>query len=124
MSARLQDVRSVVLLIAFMDTADPAIALLRQHIRGQTGIETYAWIHGPKGWTLSASAIARLDLYRAGLKVAICELGLDNCVGIRTGRNVPFLGSLFGMLRGVLFHWPCHSPSDYHVLHQDDLQSL
>ncbi len=66
MSARLQDVRSVVLLIAFMDTADPAIALLRQHIRGQTGIETYAWIQGPKGWTLSASAIARLDLNRAG----------------------------------------------------------
>ncbi len=124
MRLRTQDVRPIVFLIAFTDTIDPAAQLLRQHARSLTNTtETYAWIHGPLGWRLSAASLKRLDLHRAGLKLAVCELALSLCIGIRCGRGVAFLGGLYSIMQAVL-SWPHNVPANYSTFHQEKVEYI
>jgi len=115
MSCKLSDVRTSTLLVLLIsEPSGTPWQVVVNFLKGfHSGHVTCAWVYTEHGWQLSKVATEQTQLLKSLLHTAHFELGLNQCVGARLGRQLCQLPGLFGIELGLLLWWPTKAIHDY-----------
>lgn len=124
LSVRIADVRKSLVYIALLDTHHPQMNVLMTELQSITdSVQTYALVHDVRGWVLSRMARQHPAVFKAGIHVGYTVFAL-RCCGVRLGRGVAVLSSMWGTDRTVLLWYPASNPEQYRSMLYDGTQRL